>query len=179
MQLAWPTSSVGSLQLRIFLPFHLHPAAFPLRLPLEAFFFSHTADTLYTRCKFLYLFHGFFILLFVKTVCKCILREFPIQACKIPLSLIQEAHAVKYLRSQEGDVGEKPVSELWEISPVCAAFWTRVSGAYVVCTLVLWIWTAKLKTKTSGSLSQYAYILFLWDKFEQSWIQISQLIFLA
>lgn len=60
-QLAWPTSNVGFFHYRIFLPFHLHPAAFLLRIPLEACFFGHPVDTPRTGCKFLHPFCGLFI----------------------------------------------------------------------------------------------------------------------
>lgn len=89
-----------------FLPFHLHPAAFLLRLPLGACFFSHTVDT--DQVQIFAPLPWLFYLSFVKTVCKSILREFPTQACKIPLSLVQETHAAGYLRSHGG----------WERSPL-------------------------------------------------------------
>lgn len=92
---------------RIFLPFHLHPAAFLLRVPLEACFFGHTVDTPHTRCKFFAPILWLFYISFVKTVCKGILGEFPLRACKIPLSLVREMHAAEYLRR----LGEKPISK--------------------------------------------------------------------
>lgn len=162
MQLAWPTSSVGSLQYRIFLPFHLHSAAFLLRLPLGACFFGHAVDTdqvqIFAPLPWLFYFS------LVKTVCKSILREFPTQACKTPLSPVQETHAAGYLRSHGG----------WERSPLVSL--TNYSNMNSLLNMCFWCihglhagnvdTNSLIKAEASGSLSQYAYILFLWDEFE-------------
>lgn len=126
MQLAWPTSNVGFFPLRNIsslpptsscVPLNIR-IFFLLRIPLEACFFGHTVDTPHAGCKFLHPFCGFFNISFVKTVCKGNLREFPTQACKIPLSLVREMHAAAYLSSQGGWERSRLVS-LTNYSSVC------------------------------------------------------------
>lgn len=63
---------------------------------------------------------------FIKAVCKGILREFPTQACEIPLSLVREMHAAEYLRSRGGWERSRLVS-LTNYSSMCGlldvCFW--------------------------------------------------------
>lgn len=67
-----------------------------------------------------------FCISFVKTVGKGILREFPAQACKVPLSSVREMHAAEYLSSQGG----------WERSRLVSL--TNYSSTCGLVNMCLW-----------------------------------------